>query len=128
MGSARGRAGDRGDVPELSHIGLFGVVVRSRLWTCVLLIPLVCGCDGPNEIAGRQRDRDEAMAVGQNITANGPNERIGEARDRVEEADRKARDAAADAMETRGDQLRKDADVEADRFDARARVMRNEAN
>jgi hypothetical protein len=82
-------------------------------------------CDGPNEQAGRERDRADAIAAGQNVTDEGPNERLGEAQDRLETADRKAKDSAADALESRGEQLRKQADIEADKLDAQARVVRD---
>lgn len=86
---------------------------------------LVGACDGPKEQAGRERDRREAAAAGQNITGQGSNERLGEAQDRVDRADREARDAAAAALESRGDQLRRQADIEADKLDAQARAVRN---
>jgi hypothetical protein len=64
------------------------------------------------------------MAAGQNVTGEGPNELQGEARDRVERADRKATEAAADALEARADQMRSAADIEADKLDDQAEAMR----
>lgn len=85
----------------------------------------VAGCDGPNEQAGRAEDRAAALAAGQNSTAEGPNELAGEEQDKVERAERNAKDAAADALEARGDQLRSSADIEADKLDAQAKTVRD---
>lgn len=79
-------------------------------------------CDGPHERAGREADK--AVMTGQNETREGPNERRGEALDRVERADARATDAAADALEKRGDQIRIQADLDADILDTQARTMR----
>lgn len=89
-----------------------------------LILALLGACEGPNEKAGREKDRSAAVAAGQNFTGEGPNQRLGEAQDRVETADRNARDAAAAALESRGDQLRGQADIEADRLDKEARAVR----
>lgn len=89
------------------------------------LLLLAGGCDGPNEQAGRAEDRAAAIAAGDNSTTEGPNELAGEARDRVEKAERKAKEAAAEALEARGDQLRSSADIEADKLDAQAQAVRD---
>lgn len=94
-----------------------------------VLLALMCvtglaACDGPNEKAGRDADRAEAQAAGHNVTGEGPNERIGEAQDRVVRADARASDAAADALEKQGDQMRTQADLAADRLDEQARSLR----
>lgn len=94
-----------------------------------VVLALVCltgvaGCDGPNEKAGREADRAEAEAAGHNVTGEGPNERLGEAQDRVEKADARASDAAADALEKQGEQMRTQADLSADRLDEQARSLR----
>lgn len=88
------------------------------------LLLLAGGCDGPNEQAGRAEDRAAALAAGDNSTTEGPSERAGEVQDRVERAERNAKDAAADALEVRGDQLRSSADIEADKLDAQAQAVR----
>ena len=89
-----------------------------------LFISALAACNGPNQQAGRERDRADAAAAGINVTGEGPNERLGQAQDRVDSADRKEKDAAARALESRGDQLRKQADVEADKLDEQARAVR----
>ncbi len=98
------------------------------LKTFTLFVPamvLIGACDGPKEQAGRERDRAEAAAAGRNITGQGPNQQLGEAQDRVDRADRKAKDAQAAALESRGDQVRKQADIEADKLDDQARTVRD---
>ena len=98
---------------------------HAKLLVTASLLGALIACDGPNEIAGREKDRAEAVVAGQEAPAHGPNERLGEARDQVIESDRKARDAVADALESRGDQIRQDADVAADRLDDEAQAARN---
>lgn len=90
------------------------------------LLLLLGACEGPNQKAGREKDRADAVATGQNVTSDGPNERLGEAQDRVDSADRKAREAAAAALQSRSAQLRGQADIEADRLDEQARKLRDE--
>lgn len=96
---------------------------RSIVLTLACLASL-SACDGPNEKAGRDADRAAAASAGQNMTDEGPRERLGEARDRVEKADARASDAAADALEKQGDQMRTQADIDADRLDEQARGLR----
>lgn len=84
----------------------------------------LCSCDGPKEQVGRTEDRADAAASGLNTTDEGPKELSGEAQDRVDEADREARDASADALEARADQLRQAADVQADQLDQKAEEVR----
>lgn len=90
-------------------------------------LAVVSGCDGPKEKAGREQDRVRANAAGVDAPAEGPAEKIGEAQDRADAAAAKARDAAAKALETRADALRRDADVAADRLEERAKAVRNSA-
>jgi hypothetical protein len=92
------------------------------------LILALGACQGPNERAGREKDQADALANGQNVSGEGPNQRLGEAQDRVEAADRKVRDADASALESRGDQLRGNADIEADKLDKQARAVRDGKN
>ncbi|MFZ5706422.1 MAG: hypothetical protein ACOY5R_14325 [Pseudomonadota bacterium] len=97
---------------------------RGAILTLACLASLTA-CDGPNEKAGRDADRAEAAAMGENVTGEGPRERLGEAQDRVEKADARASDAAAEALEKQGDQLRTQADFEADQLDEQARGLRD---
>jgi hypothetical protein len=91
-----------------------------------IFLVLLAACDGPNEAKGRAEDRAEAAAAGLNLATEGPQERLGEAQDRVERADARARRAGAEALERRGDQLRAEAAMEADRLDEQAKAMREE--
>jgi hypothetical protein len=95
-----------------------------RMALAWLILISLGASQGANEKAGREKDQAEALANGQNVSGEGPNQRLGEAQDRVDAADRKAREASASALERRGDQLRGQADVEADRLDKEARAIR----
>ncbi|RYD57259.1 MAG: hypothetical protein EOP83_21110 [Verrucomicrobiaceae bacterium] len=97
---------------------------RSGVVLVLVCLTGIVGCDGPNEKAGRDADRVEAQAAGRNVSGEGPNERLGEAQDRVERADARATDAAADALEEKGDRMRAQADLAADRLDEQARSLR----
>jgi hypothetical protein len=119
---------------EASKLYLPQAARGRRRWT-FKLIPVaiiasvaLIGCDGPNEQAGREKDKAEATAAGQNYTGTGPNERIGEAEDRAANALRHERDAAADAIEAQGETIQRQADVTADRLSEEAKAIREAAD
>ncbi len=100
--------------------------MRSAALAAMILASLALGaCQGPNERAGREKDQAEALANGQNVSGDGPNQRQGQAQDQVEAADRRTRNADAAALESRGDQIRGNADSEADKLDKQARAVRD---
>ena len=84
----------------------------------------VGACDGPNETAGRDRDRAAAAVNGVEPAGKGANEVAGERLDRAERAAEKVRDAQADALERQADQIRTDADLSADRLEDQAKKTR----
>ena len=102
-----------------------GAAQNLRQLAPIALLTALSACSGPNQKAGREQDRVDATAAGVNLTGEGPNERLGEAQDRVEAADRKAKEATARALQARGEQLRKSADVEADKLDTQAKAIRD---
>ena len=106
-----------------SGLARAGKMIAPCLFTALVTMGLGA-CGGPNQKAGREQDRVDATAAGVNLTGEGPKERLGKAQDQVESADRKAKEAAARALQARADQLRKGADVEADKLDAQARAVR----
>lgn len=95
----------------------------------LVLFPFVmlAACEGANEKAGAERDRAAAAAAGQNYSGDGPNERMGETLDRAERDTARATDAAADAAEAKGREIRSQAEIEADRLSEQARDIRERA-
>lgn len=94
----------------------------------LLLVPgLLAGCDGPNEKAGKEKDKAAAAAAGVPYRGNGPNEQLGEAQDRAADAATGARRAEAVSLRKQARTVKADADVQADRLEQQARAIRAEA-
>lgn len=62
------------------------------------------------------------------IQKSGPNQRIGEARDRAVSARKEADKAAAKALSAKGDEIKRQADVEAASLDEQSRAIRDAAD
>ena len=88
---------------------------------------MLSACEGPNEEAGKARDKATAAARGSSYRGEGPAERIGKAQDRAVEAASDARDAEAKSLRRQADAVKAGADVEADRLEQQARSVREEA-
>ena len=99
------------------------MITRAALVALAALYGLA-GCEGPNESTGREKDRLIAANTTQPAVGPGPNQLLGEAQDRADHADRKVRDARADALESEADLLRTQADIAADRLEAQATAVR----
>jgi hypothetical protein len=95
----------------------------------LLLAPslLLAGCDGPNEKAGREKDKAAAAAAGIPYKGNGPNEELGEAQDRAIDAARDAREATASVLQEQAHTVKVEADVAADRLEQQAEEIREQA-
>lgn len=95
----------------------------------LLLAPavLLAACDGPNEKAGKERDKAAAAATGRPYSGTGPGEQIGEAQDRAADAANDARKAQASALRGQAHAIKTDADVEADRLEQQAEAIRDRA-
>lgn len=88
---------------------------------------LLAGCNGPNETAGKEKDKAAAAAAGQPYQGDGPNEKIGEAQDRASDAAKDARNAEARSLHKQARKVKADADVEADRLEQQAKAIRAQA-
>ena len=107
----------------------------SPFWTrrgwplgCLAVLAALSSCDGPNQNAGKDQDKAAAAAQGQPYTGSGPNERIGKAKDRAVAAGQDAKKAAAIALRAQGDNIKRQADVEAATLDENSRALRDAAN
>ena len=80
----------------------------------------LAACDGPKEKAGEARDRAAANVAGVEYRGDGPAERIGAAQDRADKA-------ARQAVEARQDEIKTEADTAADRLEAQAKQLRDDA-
>lgn len=94
----------------------------------VVLIAMVTACNGPNERAGKEQDKATAAALGQPYSGSGPNQRIGEAKDRAVNAHKEADEAAANALSAKGDEIKRQADVQAASLDEQSREIRDAAD
>jgi len=81
---------------------------------------MLIACDGPAEKAGEARDRATANAAGVEYQGDGPAERVGEAQDRTNKAAREDLDAKQDEIKTQ-------ADTQADQLEKQARQIRDDA-
>jgi hypothetical protein len=89
---------------------------------------MLAACNGPNQTAGKEQDKATAAALGEPYTGSGPNERIGAAQDRAVTARRNAKDAAAEALSAKGNDIKRQADVEAATLDEQSRAVRDAAD
>ncbi|MBD8546810.1 hypothetical protein [Sphingomonas sp. CFBP 8760] len=80
----------------------------------------LAACDGPKEQTGEAQDRANANAAGVEYEGNGPAERTGEAQDRAEKA-------ARESVDARQDQIKTEADTQADKLEEQAKQLRDEA-
>lgn len=87
---------------------------------------MLSACEGPNEKAGKARDRAAATA-GSSYAGEGPAERIGKAQDRAAKAASDARNAEANSLRRQADAVRAGADVKADRLEQQAQSVRDAA-
>jgi hypothetical protein len=94
----------------------------------VIFLAMIVACNGPNETAGKEQDKAAAAALGQAYSGSGPNQRIGEAKDRAVSARKEADEAAAKALSAKGDEIKRQADVEAASLDEQSRAIRDAAN
>ena len=102
--------------------------LRMHIFPVVALSGLMLtACEGPNEKAGKARDKATAAAQGSSYAGEGPAERIGKAQDRAAEAANDARDAEAKSLRKQADAMKAGADVEADRLEQQAKSVREQA-
>lgn len=84
-------------------------------------------CDGAHERAGQKQDEAAANAAGVSYNGSGPAERMGEVQDCAEAAAREARETSAEALEAKGENIRRQAEVEATNMEQQARSIREAA-
>lgn len=110
------------------HLAPAAAAVMSWRSGIVILLAMIGACRGPNETAGKEQDKATAAALGQRYSGSGPNQRIGEARDRAVSARKEADEAAAKALSAKGDEIKRQADVEAASLDEQSRAIRDAAD
>ena len=98
-----------------------------RALAAAAVILALAGCDGPNEKAGKDKDKAAAAASGVPHRGDGPNQQLGKAQDRAADAAKDARDARASALRKQAQGIKAQADVEADRLEEQARAIRAKA-